>query len=543
MSAVDSATICPFQEKLSTHPAGRIESSGSEMKQEDNRVDSEAKATPTSNHEVKACAENANLGMIADAPKPHMPIDHLERIETWGMNASAVAYVYRPSTTDAIRSVFETAREYGLTVALRGAGRSYGDASLTAENISLDLSRMNRILAWDSQSGIIKVEPGVTLRQLWQYIIGDGWWPPVVSGTMFVTMGGAAGMNFHGKNNYRMGTIGEHILEFDLLLPSGEVVNCSREKNADLFFSTIGGFGMLGCFASITLKMKKVYSGLLSVYAFSTKNFADIIQEFEARKEYADYLVGWIDCFATGNALGRGLVHEANYLAPGVDPNPAQTLRVDKQELPDSLFGVVPKSLMWRFLKPFSNDFGARLINAAKYFQGSTLGNKKFVKQSHAGFAFLLDYVPNWKFIYKPDGLIQYQSFVPLDTAEQCYTKQLEMCHEAKIYPYLGVFKRHRKDAFLMSHAVDGYSLALDFPITRKNREPLWKLTSRLNELVIEAGGRFYFAKDSTLDPKTAKAYLGEETVKQFYSLKRRCDPENILQTGLSKRLFGDCSE
>lgn len=469
-----------------------------------------------------------------------MPLDHLESVEAWGMNKRVLSYVYRPSTIDGIREVFETARQHGLTVGLRGGGRSYGDASLNAENICLDFTRMNRILDWDPETGVISVEPGVTLRQLWQYIIGDGWWPPVVSGTMFVTMGGAVGMNFHGKNNWKMGPIGEYVLEFDLLLPTGELVTCRPDLNSDLFYSAIGGFGMLGCFTRLKFQMKKVYSGQLQVYAFANRNLSELFRQFEERLDKADYLVSWIDCFAKGDSLGRGQVHEAYYLRTGEDPNPAQTLRVENQELPDTLFGIVPKSLMWRPLGLFLRWFGMRPVNWAKYKASSTIGNHKSYRQSHAGFAFLLDYVPNWKWAYKPGGLIQYQSFVPVETAEKCFTAQLELCQKHGIVSYLGVFKRHRKDKFLMSHAVDGYSLALDFPITRHNRDRVWKLAEELNRLVLEAGGRFYFAKDSTLDSQSAATYLGEEALHKFRTLKHSCDPENLLQTDLSKRLFGE---
>jgi FAD/FMN-containing dehydrogenase len=109
-----------------------------------------------------------------------------------------------------------------------------------------------------SGTGRIRCEPGVTIQQLWQYAIEDGWWPPVVSGTMHVTLGGAAAMNIHGKNNWKVGTIGEHIDEFELLLPSGEIVRCARDERPELFHAAVGGFGMLGCFTSITLRMKRV---------------------------------------------------------------------------------------------------------------------------------------------------------------------------------------------------------------------------------------------------------------------------------------------
>ena len=110
----------------------------------------------------------------------------------------------------------------------------------------------------------------------------------------------------------------------------------------------------------------------------------------------------------------------------------------------------------------------------------------------------------------------------------------------AGIVPYLGVFKRHRKDEFLMTHSVDGYSFALDFPVTKRNREGLQELTVKLNEVVLAAGGRFYFAKDSSLDRDTAEAYLGAETIQRFAELKRKYDPAGVLETDLSRRLFGD---
>ncbi len=454
------------------------------------------------------------------------------------MSIAGLGYVYRPINIDGIRAVFDEARRAGKTVGLRGAGRSYGDASLNAEGVVLDLTRMNRILEWDPETGLVTAEPGVTIQQLWQYTIEDGWWPPVVSGTMAPTLGGALSMNIHGKNNWKVGPIGDHVREFDLLLPTGRTKTCSRADNADLFHAAISGFGMLGVFTRITLQMKRVYSGLLDVQAFPALNFDDLFQKFEQRLPQSDYLVGWVDCFASGAALGRGQVHQANYLAPGRDPSPAQTLRVANQELPDSILGVLPKSLMWRLMKPFVNDAGMRLINAAKYWSGARHEGR--FRQSHAGFAFLLDYVPNWKFSYKPGGLIQYQSFVPAPEAKRVFSRQLTLAQQYGIVPYLGVFKRHRPDDFLMTHAVDGYSFALDFAVTPGNRGGLMSLTAEMDRIVVDAGGRFYFAKDSALHRMSLADAVGAARMQRFRRLKAECDPEELLQTNLYRRLFVD---
>jgi FAD/FMN-containing dehydrogenase len=459
------------------------------------------------------------------------------------MSTHAVAYVFRPSTIEGISEVFERARRSGRTVGFRGAGRSYGDAALNAENIVLDLTRFRRILSWDPVTGVIKVESGVTIRQLWEYALPDGWWPPVVPGTMFPTLGGCASMNIHGKNNFRVGPIGDHILEFEIMLPTGEVKRCSRSQNEDLFYTAIGGFGMLGCFISITLQMKRVYSGMLEVKAFNVPSLDAMIAFFEANRGDADYLVGWIDAFGAGSGLGRGVVHRADYLKPGDDPNAAQTLRIENQQLPDTIFGLLPKSTLWKFMRPFMNNPGVRLVNYAKYRASCILDHGKPFLQSHAAFAFLLDYVPDWKRSYGSGGLIQYQSFIPEATAADAFKRQLALAQSAGYPPYLAVFKRHRNDPFLMTHAVEGYSLALDFQITRKNRAAIWNLAHRLDEIVLNAGGRFYFAKDSTLEAPSAARYLGDDAVAKFRRLKRECDPDGILETNLYRRLFGGAEE
>ena len=467
-----------------------------------------------------------------------LPHERMERVSSWGMNVHTLGYVYRPTTIDGVRAALDAARESGRCVALRGAGCSYGDASLARENVVLDISRMNRILAWNPETGVAECEPGVTIRQLWQYAIGDGWWPYVVSGTMFPTLAGAAAMNIHGKNNFHVGSIGDHILEFDMVLPSGELLTCSRESNSEIFHSAIGGLGMLGVFTRIKLELKKIYSGHLKVTAIGVRNWRELFEKFDENLPDSDYLVGWIDCFASGAGAGRGQIQRADYLKPGDDPIPAQTLQVSHQELPDTLLGLIPKSTLWKFLKPFTNDFGMRAASFLKYLSAVTLSDGKVQEVTHAGFAFLLDYVPNWKFAYLPGGLLQHQCFIPEENAESCFSEMINLCQKRGIVPYLGVFKRHKADLFLTTYLLDGYSLALDFKITEKNREKLQALFAELDALVIGAGGRFYFAKDSTLTPERLRSYLAEERVQRFLALKKKLDPENLLQTDLFRRIF-----
>ncbi len=103
---------------------------------------------------------------------------------------------------------------------------------------------------------------------------------------------------------------------------------------------------------------------------------------------------------------------------------------------------------------------------------------------------------------------------------------------------YLGVTKRHRPDQFLLTHALDGFSLALDFKVTDRNRASLSQMLSEFDQLVIAAGGRFYFAKNSETSAETTRKFLGEETIAKFRKLKHRCDPNNLLESDLFRRVF-----
>jgi len=463
-----------------------------------------------------------------------LPQERLVGLTGYGMRSEADGYLFRPTSIDEIRDVFSLARATGRRICLRGAGRSYGDANIGAETLTVDISRMRRILSWDPKTGLLDCEAGVTIEDMWRGVLEDGYWPPVVSGTMFPTVAGALAMNIHGKNNFRVGTIGEQVVDMDVLFPNGELMTLTPAD--ELFYQVISGAGLLGVIVRAKFKMKHISTGDLRVFASSPRNWNEQVEVFERFEPDADYMVSWIDCFGKGDASGRGQFHGAWYVHSEQPYSP--TLRPDHQDLPDAIMGFFPKSSVWRFLKLFCNRPGMRFINGAKHRAGALLGDHKTHHQSLVAFSFLLDYVPNWRNAYLPSGFIQYQSFVPKDHAGDVFAAQIAYQQEAKLESFLGVMKRHRPDRFMFSHAVDGYSLALDFKIPRGDWPRLERLCHRMNDLVLKAGGRFYFAKDSTLRRSDVETYLGQETLTKFRETKSHLDPDNLLTSELAKRLF-----
>ena len=322
---------------------------------------------------------------------------------------------------------------------------------------------------------------------------------------MYPTLGGCLGMNIHGKNNYHTGPIGEHVLAFDALLPTGELVHCTPAGQPDLFYGLISSAGLLGVFTAITLQMKRIYSGEVAVEAWAAPSLAAMLADIDRCRE-EDYVVGWVDGAQRGAGLGRGQIHIARYLAPGEDPRPAHTLSVDNQELPDTIFGLIPKAILWRGLAFGQNALGMTVANIAKYLMSRTLSHHHHSRQGLVAFNFLLDSIPNWRNSYSRFGLVQYQSFIPKAQAAAVFGGILDLAQRRGRPTFVNALKRHRPDRFLFSHAVDGYSLAIDFavPRTSAGRADFQAMTHSFDRLVLEAGGRFYFAKDSTLTPYAA---------------------------------------
>lgn len=458
------------------------------------------------------------------------------QLENFGHSLKASSYRIPIQRTDDIYEAFQLAKKLGLKVTARGTGISYNDASLNGGGIVLDMRGMNQIAAWDPASGVVRCESGVTLEQLWQRVEPDGWWPPVVSGTMKTTLGGCLAVNIHGKNNFQVGPIGEHVIEFTAMLPTGALVTCTPKKNADLFYAMISGLGMLGVFTSITLKMKRIFSGLVAVDAWHAPNLSRHLSDLREHAPGHDFIVGWLDAFASGSSLGRGQIHAARQLNEGEDPNPHKTEELSNQHLPDRFFGIVPKSMLHYLMKPVMNNLGMRFINSGRNLLA--LRAHTF-RQSHDEFHFLLDYAPGWERSFGRGGLIQYQSFVPKETAEDAWRKMIQLSHRNRLPSYLGVTKRHRPDKFLLTHSVDGFSLALDFKVTESNRVKLSAMLQEFDRIVLDAGGRFYFAKNSETSTESTRGFLGDEAVAKFKKLKKRCDPQGMLESDLYRRVFG----
>lgn len=457
----------------------------------------------------------------------------------WGLRNSVRSRMLTPHTVDELAQALAAAASERLAVCLRAGGASYGDAAVLTGGVTLDTTALDHILAWDAATGVATVEPGVTIAQLWRRILPDGWRPAVVPGRGAVTMAGAAAANIHGKNNWRVGSFGDHILSFELALPSGERVTCSREANSDLFAAAIGGMGLLGAFTQLTIQASRAASGYVLERRTAHGSLPALLAAFESASATASDLVGWVDTSAQGSALGRGLLAETRELAVGEDPHAADSLRTVWDAWPSRsarLLRAAPGSLVPTLARPLTRPAGVRLANRMQWRMGSRAGATPWRRASYPEANFPLDVIPNWRDTYLPGGLIQHQAFIPAQVAEQAFTRLLARAQAAGFTPSLGVLKKQRTSDFTIDYLVDGYSLALDFPVMRRTEPELLKLMGELNDITLDYGGRLYFAKDSTLTSAQVERMLSTASRARFAALKAQVDPGETLQTELYRR-------
>ena len=104
--------------------------------------------------------------------------------------------------------------------------------------------------------------------------------------------------------------------------------------------------------------------------------------------------------------------------------------------------------------------------------------------------------------------------------------------------PLWCIIKQHRRDPFLLSYQVDGFSLELNYQRTSQAAQPLEQTLRQMITMVIVAGGRFYLAKDHFQTPTQYRQSVGAGVVDRFLSLKQQYDPETLVQSDLYRRVF-----
>lgn len=443
-----------------------------------------------------------------------METTHQEVLAGWGNYPTSKSEVVNPTDEKEWKKVIAEG-----DIIARGLGRSYGDQAIN-QNKKVGVStRMHNFLAWDEATGVLECEAGTSLEEIITTFAPRGWLPMICPGTKFVTIGGAIANDIHGKAHHADGSFINCVISFSILLADGHVVIASREEYADLFIANFGGLGLLGVILTAKIKLRKIETTYFKQKSIKVKNLAEMLEVVEKYKHY-NYSVAWIDALAKGDKLGSGVLTVGDAakledLPPSLKNDPLKIHAISKLTVPFFMPAFVLNNLTVRILN--------RVI---AFVQNSP---KEFIH--YEKFFFPLDAINNWNRGYGKRGFIQYQFVIPEEGGAATLAKILEMIANSGCTPFLNVFKKMGDGQGILSFPFSGYTLAIDFPVTKG----LKAFTEQLDKTVLEAGGRLYLGKDSMLDKNVFQAMYPQYT--EWLAIKTKYDPNNVFTSDISRRL------
>ena len=433
------------------------------------------------------------------------------QFESWGRYPVQRARVIPLHWQDEFQAAAAGLQECALAV---GMGRSYGDSCLLDGGSLLVTTSMNRLVAFDPETGLLTAEAGMTLAQILDFAVPRGFFLPVTPGTKYVTLGGAIANDIHGKNHHIAGTFGNHVTRFELARSDGSRRICSPSTNPEFYAATIGGLGLTGCVTWVELRLRRISSRMIDFEGIQFHGVDEFL-ELTRQNEHVEYTVSWIDCVSTGKNFARGIfmVGDHSQAASGLKPSKKPKLT-------------------------FPFDAPSFALNSATVSAFNTVFFHKQLKprvrhvQDYEPFFYPLDKVLRWNRLYGKSGLLQFQYAIPWEHAREGTIAILREVAKSGLASFLAVLKAFGDipSAGLLSFPQAGITLALDFPIKAGTTFPLF---NRLADMTREFGGRLYPAKDAAMTAAQFQTFYP-----QWERLESFRDP--LITSSFWKRVTGE---
>ncbi len=392
-----------------------------------------------------------------------------------------------------------------------GMGRSYGDCALNQQVIFS--RRFDSFIAFDPNNGILSCEAGITLAEIIDTFLPKGWFLSVTPGTKFVSIGGAIAADVHGKNHHVSGCFSECVLSFDLMLPDGSMVHCSREQNPELFFATCGGMGLTGIIVSAEIRLQPVTSAYIRETVIPCRNLEEVFYQFEANQSVS-YSVAWLDCLAMGENIGRSVLMLGEHADTG-------TLILPRSR---------QLSLPFDFPGFCLNRWSVSLFNRLYYRTHSAYIEGRLTPLDQ--FFYPLDKILHWNRMYGRNGFTQYQLVLPKSESLRGLQSVLTRIAESGMGSFLAVLKLFgSQNRNYLSFPMEGYTLTLDFKIEPR----LFPFLDELDKIVLNHGGRLYMAKDVRMNKEMFRS--GYPGWKLFSNLRKNYKMNHKFNSLQSQRL------
>jgi D-lactate dehydrogenase (cytochrome) len=187
---------------------------------------------------------------------------------TWIPNQPPDAVVF-PQSSGEVQEVVRICAAHRVPVIPYGTGTSLeGQVNAPLGGISIDMRDLNNVRHVYAEDLACVVEPGVTRKQINEYLRDTGLFFPIDPGAD-ASLGGMAATRASGTNAVRYGTMKDNVIALEVVLPNGEMINTARRAKKsssgyDLTRLMIGAEGTLGVITALTLKLQGIPEAIAS---------------------------------------------------------------------------------------------------------------------------------------------------------------------------------------------------------------------------------------------------------------------------------------
>lgn len=434
------------------------------------------------------------------------------KIQSLDRNYTTNIFLKRP---EKYRQLKEISDQYEKMIPM-GSCSSYVPASFGKDNLSILMTKFNKIIEFDKINKTITVEAGVKISDLLQFTLKDRLWIPQIPGYPSITLGGIIATNSHGKSSAFHGTIRNQIKEILLYHKTNGWIKLSKDENKTIFDLTIGGFGLTGIIVQVKLKLEDFIGYNFKTSLIKTNSLRDTIQNFsEDSKEIYQYSWNRSDNI---KHLGQGFIFKNEINKTENSFSDIKKLNFKKNKL--------HTNLKFNFWNKFSIKFSQFLFYNYHLFK-----NDKVFFESFKKTIFPFSGKEMYFKMFGQKGLIESQIIVPIHKINQIIDElEFNFRKESPDITLLSI-KKIKGECNYLRFESNGFCITFDLVRNKKSLNFMDKidLICQNNKLIPS------IIKDSRLKLSTVKTcYNGYD---QFRKDLKEFDNKRIYRSQLSDNL------